>query len=136
MKSTRAPCRRNPDDQADRIEIADTFGDMVTADQKVLNEEQQSKLHHKYAVVVQALATPWIQSYPCNTKLGPGSQRSLRKFLRPEENTGSIYLENSLELIKACEELNWNHERSTPPWTRPTAPGYGDTSEALASGNI
>ena len=35
---------------------------MITADHKVLNEEQESRLLHKYAVVVHDLATQWIQS--------------------------------------------------------------------------
>ena len=37
---TRAPCKRNPDDRSDRSEFAERFGDMITADHKVLNEEQ------------------------------------------------------------------------------------------------
>ena len=47
-KVTRAPCKRNPDDRSHRVEIAERFGDVITADHKVLHEEQ---LHHRYAVV-------------------------------------------------------------------------------------
>ena len=39
-KVTRAPCRRNLGDPADRSQIAQRFEDMVTADHKVLNEDQ------------------------------------------------------------------------------------------------
>ena len=113
-KVTRAPSKINLDDRADRVKTAETFRDMITADHKVLNEEQQSRLHHRYAVVVQDLATQRIQSYPCKTQSAQETQRSLRTFLRPEENPRSICIENSVEVIKACEELNWNHERSTP----------------------
>ena len=67
-KVTRAPCRRNPDDRADRMKIAERFGDMIIAARKVLHEEQESRLHHKYAVVVQDLTTQRIQSYPNKTK--------------------------------------------------------------------
>ena len=67
-KVTRAPCKDNSDDRWDRILIAENFGDTITADYKVLNENQESILHHKYAVVVQDLATQWIQSYPGKTK--------------------------------------------------------------------
>ena len=87
---------------------------MITADHKVLDEEQESRLHQRYAVVVQDLTTQWIQSYPSKTKSAQDTQRSLRKFLRPEENPGSTHTDNSLEFIKACEKLDWNHERSTP----------------------
>ena len=40
---------------------------MTVADHKVLNDEQESRLHHRFAVVVQDLATRWSQSYPCKT---------------------------------------------------------------------
>ena len=36
---TRAPCRRNLDDPADRIQIAERFGDKTTADHQILNED-------------------------------------------------------------------------------------------------
>ena len=55
MKVTRAPCRRKPDDGVDRVKIAERFGDMITADHKVLLEDQESRLHHKCVVVVQDL---------------------------------------------------------------------------------
>ena len=48
--------------------------------------------HHRYAVVVQDLATQWLQC-PCKTKV--------------------IYTDISLEFGKACEELSWNHCAST-----------------------
>ena len=97
----------------DRIETAERFGDVITADHKVLDEEQESSLPHKYAVIVQDMATQWIQRYPCKIKSAQETQRSRRKFLRPEEHPSSINTDNCLELVKVWEELNWNHERST-----------------------
>ena len=91
-KLTRAPCRRNPDDRADRIKIAERLGDMVTAHHKVLKEDQESRMHHTYAVVVQDLATHWIQSYLCKTKSAQETQRSLRTILHPEENPRCFWL--------------------------------------------
>ena len=38
------------------MKIAENFGDIITADHKVLNEDQGASLHHKYAVVVKVLA--------------------------------------------------------------------------------
>ena len=101
-KVTRAPCKINADDWADRNKIAERFGNTITADLKVLDEGQESRLHHRCAVVVQYLATLWNQSHRCKTKSAQETQRSLRTFSRP------------LEFIEACEELIWNHERSTP----------------------
>ena len=30
------------------------------------------------------------------------------------QNPRTICMDNSMEFLKACEELKWNHERSTP----------------------
>ena len=59
------------------------FGDLITADHKVLTEEGESRNNHPYAVVVQDLATQWWQSYPCKTKKSQETQKSLMKFLEP-----------------------------------------------------
>ena len=45
--------------------------------------------NHRYAVVVQDLATQWIESYPCKTKTFQETHRSLQKFLEPERKTKS-----------------------------------------------
>ena len=96
----------NPDDGADRIKIVERFGDMITADQKVLNEEQESRLHHRFVVVVQDLATQWIQSYPCKTKSVEETQRSLRKFFRPEETQDPFML-----------AILWNLSKLAKSWS-------------------
>ena len=59
----------------------------MTADRKVPNEEQESVLHHKYAVVVQDLATQWIQSYPRKTESAQEMKRSLRNFFTSRRKT-------------------------------------------------
>ena len=68
-KLTRASCRRRAGTVVPR---AEHFGDMITADHKIFREESESQNNHRYAVVVQDLATQWIQSYPCKTKNFPG----------------------------------------------------------------
>ena len=90
------------------------FGDLIAADHKVLSENCESRNNHRHAVVVQDLATQWIQSYPCETKTSQEIQRSLQKFLEPDGKPKVIYTENSLECGKACEDLSWNHCTSTP----------------------
>ena len=110
-KITRAPCRRRIGEAVPR---AANFGDMITADHKVLSENCESRNNHRYAVVVQDLATQWIQSYPCKTKTSQDTQRSLQKFLEPDRNPKVIYTDNSLEFGKACEDLSRNHCTSTP----------------------
>ena len=83
-KITRAPCRRRNGEAALR---AEKFGDLITADHKVLSDNCESRNNHRYAVVVQDLATQWIQAYPCKTKTSQETQRSLQKFLEPEKES-------------------------------------------------
>ena len=109
---TRAPCRRR---NGGAVPCAENFGDLITADHKVLSESCESRNNHRYAiVVVQDLATQWIQSYPCKTTTSQETQRSLQKFLEPNRKPKVTYTDNSLEFGKACEDLSWNHCTSTP----------------------
>ena len=111
-KITRAPCRRRNGESVPR---AVNFGDLITADHKVLSDNCESRNNHRYAVVVQDLATQWIQAYPCKkNKTSQETQRSLQKFLEPERKPKVIYTDNSLEFGKVCEDLSWNHCTSTP----------------------
>ena len=110
-KITRAPCRRR---NGEAVPRAANFGDLITADHKVLSDNCESRNKHRYAIVVQELATRWIQSYPCKTKTSQETERSLQKFLEPKRKPKIIYPNNSLEFGKACEDLSWNHCTSTP----------------------
>ena len=93
-KITRVPCRRR--------------------NGEVLSDNCESRNNHRCAVVVQELATQWIQAYPCKNKTSQETQRSLQKFLEPGRKPKVIYTDNSLEFGKACEDLSWNHCASTP----------------------
>ena len=109
-KITMAPCRRR---NSGAVLRAENFGDLITADHKVLNEGCESRNNHRYAVVVQDLATQLIQAYPCKTKTSQETHRSLQKFLEPDRNPTVIYTDNSLEFGKACEDVSSNHCTST-----------------------
>ena len=110
-KITRAPCRRR---NSGAVLRAENFGDLITADHKVLSDNCESRNNHRYAVVAQDSVTQWIQAYPCKTKTSQETQRSLQKFLEPERNPKVVHTDNSLEFGKACEALSWNHCTSTP----------------------
>ena len=110
-KITRAPCRRR---NGEAVPRALNFGDLITADHKVLSDNCESRNNHRYAVVVQDLAPQSIQAYPCTTKTSQETQKSWQKFLEPERKPKVIYTDNSLEFGKACEDLSWNHCTSTP----------------------
>ena len=61
-KITRFSCRRRTGTVVAR---AKHFGDLMKADHTILSKGSESRNNHRYAVVVQDLATQWIQSYPC-----------------------------------------------------------------------
>ena len=100
-KITRAPCRRR---NGGAVPRAENFGDVITADHKVLSENCESRNNHRYAI--EDLATQWIQAYPCKTKTSQETQRSLQKFFEPERKPKVIYTDNSLEFGKGCEDLS------------------------------
>ena len=58
-KITRSPCRRRIGGAVPR---AENFADLIAADHKVLGEGCEPRNNHRYAVVVQDLATQWIQT--------------------------------------------------------------------------
>ena len=96
-KITRGSCRRR---NGEAVPRAVNFGDLITADQKVLRDNCESRNNHRYAVVVQDLATQFIQAFPCKTKTSQETQRSLQKFLEPERKPKVIYIDNSLDSAK------------------------------------
>ena len=110
-KIFRASCRRRANAVMPR---AENVGDLIAADHKVLCEESESRNNHRYALVVQDLATQWLQSYPCKTNTSQEIQKNLMKFLEPTRISTVIYTDSSLEFGKSCEELSLNHCTSTP----------------------
>ena len=55
-----------------------------------------------------------IQSYLCKTKTSLETQRILRKMFEPSKKPKVMYVDNSLEVGKSCEDLSWSHRTSTP----------------------
>ena len=85
-KITRAPCRRR---NGGAVPRAENFGDLIKADRKVLSDNCESRNNHRYAVVVQDLATQWIQAYPCKTKTSQETPEKLAKVPGTREETKS-----------------------------------------------
>ena len=109
-KITRVPCRRRIDGVVSR---AENLSDLITADHKNLSDNYESRNNHQYVIVKQDMVTQWNQCYPCKTKTSQETQRSLQKFLEPNRKSKVIYTDKSLEFIKTCEDLSWNHCTST-----------------------
>ena len=85
-KITKAPCRRR---NGGAVPRADNFGDLIRADHKVLSDNCESRNNHRYAVVVQDLATQWIQAYPCKNKNFTRNPEKLAKVPGAREETKS-----------------------------------------------
>ena len=85
-KITRAPCRRR---KGEAVPRAANFGDLITADHKVLSDNCESRNNHRYAVVVQDLATQWIQAYPCKKQNFTRNPEKLAKVPGTREETKS-----------------------------------------------
>ena len=85
-KITMAPCRRR---NGEAVPRSNKFGDLITADHKVLSDNCESRNNHRYAVVVQDLATQWIQAYPCKNKNFTRNPEKLAKVPGTREETKS-----------------------------------------------
>ena len=83
-KITRAPCRRR---NGEAVPRAVNFGNLITADHKVLSDNCESRNNRRYAVVVQDLATQWIQAYPCKNKYFTRNPEKLAKVPGTREET-------------------------------------------------
>ena len=68
---------------------ADKFGDLITADHKVLSDNCESRNNHRYAVVVQDLATQWIQAYPVQNQNFTRNPEKLAKVSEAREEAKS-----------------------------------------------
>ena len=58
------------------------FDYLITADHKVLDEDSESRNNHRYAIVVQYVATQRIQCYPWKTKKFTGDGKESTKVSR------------------------------------------------------
>ena len=85
-KKTRASCRRRT---GTVVPKAENFGDLIIEGHKVFSEGCESRHNLRYAVVVQDLATQWIQSYPCKTKTSHETQKELAEGLGADQITKS-----------------------------------------------
>ena len=91
--------------EGEPVPRAEKFGDLITADHKVLNEGGESRNNPRYAVVVQDLATQWIQSYPCKTKTSQKTTKVSRAVAQTESHFYWQFSGNSANLVKTCHGI-------------------------------
>ena len=85
-KITRASCRRRAGTVVPR---AERFGDLITADHKVLSEESESPNNHRYAVVVQDVAHTVDTIIPVQNKNFLGDPEEPNEVPGADEETKS-----------------------------------------------
>ena len=112
-KGTRAQCRtKKVHGEPDRLPEPKKFADAITADHKVLNEDDESRDRDRVALVILDRFTKWLQSYAAQTKEANEVVRAFQRFVGPQVKPQHVYTDNSKEFIKALEELNWSHDTS------------------------
>ena len=104
-KITRAPCRRR---KGEALPRADKFGDLITADHKVLSDNCESRNNHRYAVVVQDLAINGSRRIRAKTRLHKKPREACKSSWNPRGNQKSFTLTipwNSAKLVKISPEI-------------------------------
>ena len=82
----RAPRRRR---NGEAVPRAVNFGDLITADHKVVCDKCESRNNHRYAVVVQDLAPQWIQGVSVQKQNFTRNPEKLAKVPGTREETKS-----------------------------------------------
>ena len=90
------------------------FCDSITADHKILNDDDQSRSRDQITLVVQDRYSSWLQGYASETKNTNDTKKGLTQFSGPLTKIKHAYTDNSKELDKACDELEIPHDTSTP----------------------
>ena len=68
----------------------------------------------KTPTVVQDNFTNWIQSCPMKTQDTSETMSCLQRFFPPSQKPEIIHTDKSKYFLKDCQDLQWNHDASTP----------------------
>ena len=68
VKCTRASCSSNTDPEPDGLPEPTKFGDRVTVDHTISDEEDSSLSANRYAIIIQDAYSKWIQAYATKSK--------------------------------------------------------------------
>lgn len=66
-KPTRAACKSKTHRKGDALPEPETFGDAITADHKILNEDDESRTQYQCACIIKDRYTHFIGGYPSPT---------------------------------------------------------------------
>ena len=75
-KIARAHCRRKRRCNGDDLPRPKRFGDSITADHMILNEDDALRSEDYTSLVIYDRATRWMQAFPCKTKNAEESKQT------------------------------------------------------------
>ena len=90
------------------------FGELGNADYIVAQSEESMGLTgERDALAVVDRGTDYIDCFPLMSRNSADAQGALREFYG-EVTPTRMYTDNAAELIRACRDLGWRHDKSTP----------------------
>ena len=98
-KSTRARCKNRPLIRADGISPPTSLGELIAADNKVLNFKNESRNDHRNALNVQDEYSYWLQSYPPKRKEAQETTSCLRRLRPPYQERRKVFTNNSKQRV-------------------------------------
>ena len=93
---------------------ANAFGDHVTADRVISNDETFGFKGEWNALVVKGVFTQFWYFYPSARQDADSCVRAFQHFTKPDDHVGIFYSDNSGEIAAAVKSMDWRHVLSQP----------------------
>ena len=93
---------------------AKAFGDHVTADHVISNDETYGFKGEWNALVVKDVFTQFRYFYPSARQDADSCVRAFQHFTKPDDHVGIFYSDNSGEIAAAVKSMDWRHVLSQP----------------------
>lgn len=103
---------------------ATKFAHSITLDPFIFKkQEDASRKGDKVACVIYDIFCKWLQSYAAETNSAETTKKAMRRYLGPQIEPSYIYSDNSKEIAKAVQELQWDDRHDTSLPNRPSTNG-------------
>ena len=113
-KVQKAHCRVKTEHKGDDLPIPQKFGDAITCDHKILNEDQEDAEEQHNIFVILDRYTQFLQAYAAKQKSAEETKKAFQRYFEPNQEPTHVYSDNSKEIKKACDDLGYTHDTSTP----------------------
>ena len=113
-KVQKAHCKIKTEHKGDDLPIPQKFGDAITCDHKILNEDQEDAEEQHNIFVILDRYSQFLQAYAAKQKSTEETKKAFQRYFEPNQEPEHVYSDNSKEIKKACDELGYTHDTSTP----------------------